>query len=131
MNREPAMETGVQEGPAVVAAPLADLDERISQQLIARGRLKETDLARARRVHEENPEDSLVALMTRIGLVSERDAAEAASEVLRRVLGRAEVAARDYRATKACLSTWDGRGQPGRDNETTGDRDDRLHPLPR
>ena len=64
-------------------APLADLDERISQQLIARGRLKETDLARARRVYEENPEGSLVALMTRIGLVSERDAAEAASEVLR------------------------------------------------
>ncbi|HET7843292.1 MAG TPA: type II secretion system ATPase GspE [Xanthomonadales bacterium] len=77
------METGIQEGAEQAAPPLADLDERISQQLIARGRLKETDLARARRVYEENPEGSLVALMTRIGLVSERDAAEAASEVLR------------------------------------------------
>ena len=63
---------------------LADTDaveERISEQLLARGRLKEADLGRARRLREESG-GSLVQLMTRIGLVSERDVAEAAAEVL-------------------------------------------------
>jgi general secretion pathway protein E len=64
----------------VVASPEA-LEERISQQLLARGRLKEADFGRARRLHEESG-GSLIALMTRIGLVSERDVAEASAEVL-------------------------------------------------
>jgi general secretion pathway protein E len=62
------------------ASPEA-LEERISQQLLARGRLKEADFGRARRLHEESG-GSLIALMTRIGLVSERDVAEASAEVL-------------------------------------------------
>jgi general secretion pathway protein E len=57
------------------------LEERISQQLLTRGRLKEADFGRARRLHEESG-GSLIALMTRIGLVSERDVAEAGAEVL-------------------------------------------------
>jgi general secretion pathway protein E len=57
------------------------LEERISQALLARGRLKETDLGRARRLLEESG-GTLIALMTRIGLVSERDVAEASAEVL-------------------------------------------------
>jgi general secretion pathway protein E len=57
-------------------------DERISAQLIARGRLKEADLGRARRLHEENPEGDFISLMTRLGLVSERDAAEALADVM-------------------------------------------------
>ena len=57
------------------------LEDRISQQLLTRGRLKEADFGRARRLHEESG-GSLVALMTRIGLVSERDVAEASAEVL-------------------------------------------------
>jgi general secretion pathway protein E len=57
------------------------LEERISQQLLNRGRLKEADFGRARRLHEESG-GSLIALMTRIGLVSERDVAEAGAEVL-------------------------------------------------
>jgi general secretion pathway protein E len=60
----------------------ASLDERISAFLIARGRLKETDLGRAKRLHEESPGGDFISLMTRLGLVSERDAAEALSEVL-------------------------------------------------
>ncbi len=60
----------------------ATLDERISAFLIARGRLKETDLGRAKRLHEESPGGDFISLMTRLGLVSERDAAEALSEVL-------------------------------------------------
>ncbi|MGD9583802.1 MAG: type II secretion system ATPase GspE [Lysobacterales bacterium] len=59
-----------------------DLEDRIAAFLIARGRLKETDLQRARRLHEESPSGDFISLMTRLGLVSERDAAEALSEVL-------------------------------------------------
>ena len=68
-----------------VAAPSApeSLDERICQFLVARGRLKENDLARGRRLHEEDPAaGSLVSLLTRLGLVSEREMAEAVSELL-------------------------------------------------
>jgi general secretion pathway protein E len=86
VNREPDMpETAAHEAPAPVVSPtpLAELDERISQQLIARGRLKETDLVRARRVYEENPEGSLVALGHQPDARHQRDEAEAASEVLR------------------------------------------------
>jgi general secretion pathway protein E len=68
--------------PALEPAALASLDERISAFLIARGRLKETDLGRAKRLHEESPGGDFISLMTRLGLVSERDAAEALSEVL-------------------------------------------------
>ncbi|PXV55296.1 type II secretion system (T2SS) protein E, partial [Dyella sp. AtDHG13] len=50
--------------------------------LVSRGRLKDTDLARARRLHEESPDGTLTALMARLGLVSERDLAEAWSELL-------------------------------------------------
>src|SRR5579859_3490638 len=50
--------------------------------LVSRGRLKESDLVRARRLHEESPEGTLTALMARLGLVSERDLAEAWSELL-------------------------------------------------
>ncbi|WP_183961611.1 type II secretion system ATPase GspE [Chiayiivirga flava] len=57
------------------------LEDRISKQLLARGRLKEADYGRARRLHEESGGGSLIALMTRIGLVSERDVAEASAEV--------------------------------------------------
>ncbi len=58
------------------------LDERVCDYLIARGRLKEADLARARRLHEENAEGNLVPLLTRLGLVSEREMGDALSEVL-------------------------------------------------
>ncbi|MBM7123422.1 type II secretion system ATPase GspE [Dyella kyungheensis] len=53
------------------------------RELLSRGRLKEVDLVRARRLHEESPDGTLTALMARLGLVSERDLAEAWSELLR------------------------------------------------
>ncbi|MEO6689884.1 MAG: type II secretion system ATPase GspE [Dokdonella sp.] len=60
------------------------LDDRICQFLVARGRLKETDLVRGRRLREEDPASgSLVALLTRLGLVSEREMAEGVSELLK------------------------------------------------
>jgi len=60
---------------------LAD-EAPLFRQLLAKGRLKDTDLARARRLHEESPDGTLTALMARLGLVSERDLAEAWSELL-------------------------------------------------
>ncbi|MEO8802837.1 MAG: type II secretion system ATPase GspE [Rudaea sp.] len=59
------------------------LDERICEYLVARGRLKEADLARARRLLEENGEGHMVPLLTRLGLVSEREMGDALSEVLK------------------------------------------------
>ena len=65
-------------------------DERIVAALLARGRLKDPDLARVRRLQEETG-GSLLGLLSRLGLVSERDHAEAAAQVL----GLPLVAARD------------------------------------
>ncbi|MFO1493619.1 MAG: type II secretion system ATPase GspE [Lysobacterales bacterium] len=62
--------------------PASQLDEQICQFLLRKGRLKESDLARARRVHEEQEDVGLVSLLTRLGLASERDVAEALSELL-------------------------------------------------
>ena len=72
-------------------ATAAPVDERIASLLIERGRLKESDLVRARRLYDEDPKGSLVDLMSRLGLVSERDAVEATAEVLKLPL----VAAKD------------------------------------
>ena len=58
------------------------LDERICAYLVGRGRLKENDLSRARRLLEENGEGNLVPLLTRLGLVSEREMGDALSEVM-------------------------------------------------
>jgi general secretion pathway protein E len=71
---------------AVLDPPVGDsnlvLDERISALLIARGRLKEADVNRARRLYDEDPKGSFVMLLARLGLISERDLVEAAAEVL-------------------------------------------------
>jgi general secretion pathway protein E len=56
-------------------------DERIVAALLAKGRLKDADLVRARRLQEETG-GNLLTLLARLGLVSERDHAEAAAAVL-------------------------------------------------
>ena len=75
------MNAALAEAPAATDVPA--LDERISALLIARGRLKEADVARARRLYDEDPKGSFVMLLARLGLISERDLVEAAAEVLR------------------------------------------------
>ena len=55
--------------------------ERIVQALLQRGKLKEADLGRARRLQEQDGGDLLV-LLGRLGLVSERDHAEACASEL-------------------------------------------------
>ncbi|TKR31027.1 type II secretion system protein GspE [Luteimonas gilva] len=64
-----------------IAPIIADADERIVAALTAKGRLKDADLARARRLQEEAG-GSLLGLLARLGLVSERDHAATAAEVL-------------------------------------------------
>ena len=64
------------------AAEFAGLDERICQFLVTKGRLKEADLGRARRLYEEGEDGNFVPLLTRLGLVSEREMAEALTELL-------------------------------------------------
>ncbi len=56
-------------------------DERIAALLLQRGKLKDADLARARRLQEETG-GGLLALLARLGLVSERDHAEACATEL-------------------------------------------------
>jgi general secretion pathway protein E len=57
------------------------VDERIVAALLEKGRLKEADLVRARRLQEESG-GSLLSLVARLGLVSERDHAETVAVVL-------------------------------------------------
>ncbi|MGQ4660238.1 type II secretion system ATPase GspE [Lysobacter sp. F6437] len=57
------------------------VEDRVVDALLAKGRLKEADLGRARRLQAETG-GSLLALLTRLGLVSERDHAETVAEVL-------------------------------------------------
>ena len=73
---------------AIVAASIDNQDSaspdsvaRIVDALLAHRRLKEADLARARQLQAESGLD-LLALLGRLGLVSERDHAEACAEVL-------------------------------------------------
>lgn len=73
---------------AVVSPDMQPLDpepgsaeERIVAALLEKGRLKDADLARARRLQEETG-GGVLSLLTRLGLVSERDHAETCAEVL-------------------------------------------------
>ncbi len=62
--------------------PVDDREAEVCAWLVARDRLKEGDLVRARRLHEEAIEGTLTTLMARLGLVSERDLALAWSKLL-------------------------------------------------
>ncbi len=61
--------------------PSASDGDRVVAALIEKGRLKEADLVRAQRVQEETGGE-LLALIARLGLVSERDHAETCADVL-------------------------------------------------
>ncbi|MFZ1575139.1 MAG: type II secretion system ATPase GspE [Chromatiaceae bacterium] len=63
--------------------------QRVIDHLQATGRLGQNDLNRARRLGEEGV-DPLVRMLVRLGLVSERDMAEAMAEVLGLELAEAE-----------------------------------------
>ncbi len=59
----------------------SDAEARIVDALLARGRLKEADLLRARQLQREAG-GGLLSLLARLGLVSERDHAETSAQVL-------------------------------------------------
>src|SRR5690606_20190566 len=76
----PAPETGPLPVEATHPGP-ATAEERVIAALVEKGRLKEPDLLRARRLHAEAG-GSLLGLLGRLGLVSERAHAETCAEVL-------------------------------------------------
>lgn len=73
--------------PANEPLPIVEIDsiaaeDEVVELLLKKGRLKEADLLRAKRLFEEGNEGSLTALLARLGLASERDVAESTAEVL-------------------------------------------------
>ncbi|MCF7222104.1 type II secretion system ATPase GspE [Marilutibacter chinensis] len=64
----------------VPLTPDEAVEARIVDMLVSKGRLKEADLGRARRLQVETG-GSLLSLLGRLGLVSERDHADAVAEV--------------------------------------------------
>ncbi|MCW6029120.1 type II secretion system ATPase GspE [Stenotrophomonas sp. SRS1] len=68
---------------AVAPDPTAEstAESRIVGVLLEKGRLKDSDLVRARPLHRESG-GSLLGLLVRLGLVSERDQAQTCAEVL-------------------------------------------------
>ncbi len=74
--------TAVELAPPTIAEPAPPSSaERVIAHLQATGRLGQNDLNRAKRLAEEGG-DPLVRMLVRLGLVSERDMAEAMAEVL-------------------------------------------------
>jgi len=69
------------QGSSIASNVTGNVDERIVDALVGKGRLKEADLGRARRLQEETG-GSLLSLLSRLGLVSERDHAETTAEVM-------------------------------------------------
>mgnify|MGYP000523314729 CR=1 FL=1 len=65
----------------LAAAPHEDAESRIVALLLRNGRLKDADLVRARPLQRESG-SGLLTLLVRLGLVSERDHAQACAEVL-------------------------------------------------
>ena len=76
----PAPETAQVSPDAPGTAPVT-AEERVIAALVDKGKLKEPDLLRARRLHAEAG-GSLLGLLGRLGLVSERDHAETCAGVL-------------------------------------------------
>jgi general secretion pathway protein E len=66
---------------AVLSDPAPSTDERVVALLLQRGKLKDADLTSARKLQEQDGGDLLV-LLGRLGLVSERDHAEACAAEL-------------------------------------------------
>ncbi len=73
-------------------APAADYYGQFADCLVRRGKAREAEINRARRLAVQADDQPLPALLLKLGIVSERDAAEALCEVS----GLRLVAANDY-----------------------------------
>ncbi len=78
---EPETEVESTDAAAPVSAEDA-FERRVCDHLIAQGKLREEDLARGQRLHRESLNTRLLPLLARLGLVSERDVAQAISELM-------------------------------------------------
>ncbi|MGH8559037.1 MAG: type II secretion system ATPase GspE [Methylococcales bacterium] len=67
--------------PALVADEAKSVYDAFAEELLKRGYLRESDLKRAMRLAEQSGDEKLPALLVKLGLVSEKDAASALSEV--------------------------------------------------
>ncbi|MCK7575688.1 MAG: type II secretion system ATPase GspE [Chromatiales bacterium] len=85
----------LKDDPGTAAEPSAE--SRVAGHLLAQSKLTAADMARARRLAEEAGE-ALLPLLVRLGLVSERDMAQAMSEVL----GLPPVTAADFPEEPVC-----------------------------
>ncbi|MET0164357.1 MAG: histidine kinase, partial [Vicinamibacterales bacterium] len=64
-------------------------DQRFAKLLVERGKLRDADMTRALRVQEgQASRERLSRLIVRLGLISERDAADTLSEILERQVAR-------------------------------------------
>lgn len=74
-------EKATEEQTADAPAPLS-FEAKLSQYLVEQGRLKEEDLQRGLRLNKESFGVSLVPLLVRLGLASERDVAASINELM-------------------------------------------------
>jgi general secretion pathway protein E len=72
----------VQEQKAEISTEPTDFETRLCQYLVDEGRLKEEDLKRGLRLNKESFGVSLVPLLVRLGLASERDVVQSMHELL-------------------------------------------------
>ncbi|VAW15277.1 General secretion pathway protein E, partial [hydrothermal vent metagenome] len=73
--------TEVEETPKAELKELS-FEDKLCQYMIEKGRLKEEDLVRGERLFAETISTSLVPLLVRLGLASERDVASSLSELM-------------------------------------------------
>ena len=65
-----------------ISVPEQSFEQKMCQYMIEKGRLKEEDLIRGERLYQETLSTSLVPLLVRLGLTSERDVASSLSELM-------------------------------------------------
>ncbi|GAB6047307.1 type II secretion system ATPase GspE [Methyloparacoccus murrellii] len=63
------------------AEPQAPRYQRFARELVARGKLRETEIIRAQRLATQTDESRIPALLVKLGVVSERDTAEILADV--------------------------------------------------
>ncbi|MCF6317757.1 MAG: type II secretion system ATPase GspE [Proteobacteria bacterium] len=73
------MPAGIQEQTSSIGQTF---EEKLCEYMIANGRLKADDLVRGQRLYAETLSTSLVPLLVRLGLASERDVASSLSELM-------------------------------------------------
>ncbi|MEM9531870.1 MAG: type II secretion system ATPase GspE [Pseudomonadota bacterium] len=72
-------------------SPLSGFDRELCEALVAKGKLRDSDVSKAERLAAEG-NDNFVSLLVRLGLVSERDVAETTAEQLKLEL----ISAKEY-----------------------------------